>query len=88
VVRGRVARDCAGHAREGYGCAVVGLSGETVSVEVDIAPTGLPAFNIVGLPDVAVQEAKERVRAAIRNVGATFPPNRITANLAPADIRK
>ena len=70
------------------GCAVVGLAGEPVSVEVDIAPTGLPAFNIVGLPDAAVQEAKERVRAAIRNAGATFPQKRITVNLAPADLRK
>ena len=70
------------------GCAVVGLVGEPVSVEVDIAPTGLPAFNIVGLPDAAVSEAKERVRAAIRNAGATFPQKRITVNLAPADLRK
>ncbi len=69
-------------------CAVVGLVGEPVSVEVDIAPTGLPAFNIVGLPDAAVSEAKERVRAAIRNAGATFPQKRITVNLAPADLRK
>ncbi len=70
------------------GCAVVGLNGAPVSVEVDIAPAGLPAFNVVGLPDAAVQEAKERVRAAIRNAGATFPGKRITVNLAPADLRK
>ena len=69
------------------GCAVNGLAGEPVSVEVDIA-SGLPAFTIVGLPDAAVSEAKERVRAAIRNAGATFPPKRITVNLAPADMRK
>ena len=69
------------------GCAVNGLTGELVSVEVDIA-SGLPAFTIVGLPDAAVSEAKERVRAAIRNAGATFPPKRITVNLAPADMRK
>ena len=47
-------------------CAVVGLDGRAVDVEVDIASGGLPAFNIVGLPDTAVQEARERVRAAIR----------------------
>ena len=56
-------------------CAVVGLDGAVVEVEVDLAP-GMPAFNIVGLPDAAVQEAKERVRAAIRNSGCTFPNRR------------
>ncbi len=68
-------------------CAVVGLDGELVEVEVDIAK-GMPAFAIVGLPDAAVQEAKERVRSAIRNSGFPFPNRRITVNLAPADIRK
>ncbi len=68
-------------------CAVVGLEGTIVEVEVDISP-GLPAFNIVGLPDTAVQEAKERVRAAIKNSGLTFPAKRITVNLAPADMKK
>ncbi len=68
-------------------CAVVGLDGYIVDVEVDILP-GLPAFNIVGLPDAAVQEAKERVRSAVRNSGCDFPMKRITANLAPADFRK
>lgn len=68
-------------------CAIVGLEGSIVEVEVDIAP-GLPAFNIVGLPDTAVQEARERVRAAIRNSGFEFPMRRITVNLAPADIKK
>jgi len=68
-------------------CAVVGLEGAIVEVEVDIS-AGLPAFNIVGLPDTAVQEARERVRAAIRNSGMTFPAKRITVNLAPADLRK
>ena len=67
------------------GCAVVGLTGERVNVEVDIA-SGLPAFHIVGLPDAAVTEAKERVRAAVRNAGATFPQKRITVNLAPARL--
>jgi magnesium chelatase family protein len=68
-------------------CAVVGLEGALVEVEVDLSP-GLPAFTIVGLPDAAVQEARERVRAAIRNSGCLFPPRRITVNLAPADLRK
>jgi magnesium chelatase family protein len=68
-------------------CAVVGLEGAVVEVEVDISP-GLPAFNIVGLPDTAVQEAKERVRAAIKNCGLMFPAKRITVNLAPADMKK
>jgi magnesium chelatase family protein len=68
-------------------CAVIGLDGELVEVEVDIS-SGLPAFTIVGLPDTAVQEARERVRSAIRNCGLTFPQKRITVNLAPADIRK
>jgi magnesium chelatase family protein len=67
--------------------AVVGLDGVIVEVEVDISP-GLPAFTIVGLPDAAVQEAKERVRAAIRNSGGTFPMKRIVVNLAPADLKK
>ena len=68
-------------------CAVVGLDGFTVQVEVDIS-NGLPAFNVVGLPDTAVQEARERVRAALRNSGCDFPMRRITVNLAPADLKK
>ncbi|HEY82181.1 MAG TPA: YifB family Mg chelatase-like AAA ATPase [Dehalococcoidia bacterium] len=67
--------------------AVVGLEGHLVDVEVDIS-SGLPAMNIVGLPDAAVQEARERVRAAIRNSGYTFPLKRIVVNLAPADLKK
>jgi magnesium chelatase family protein len=70
-----------------YSCAVLGLDGALVEVEVDISP-GLPAFAIVGLPDAAVQEAKERTRSAIRNSGYQFPNRRITVNLAPADLRK
>ncbi len=70
-----------------FSCAVVGLDGELVEVEVDIAK-GMPAFNIVGLPDTAVQEAKERVRSAVKNSGFHFPRTRITVNLAPADLRK
>ncbi|HEX77854.1 MAG TPA: YifB family Mg chelatase-like AAA ATPase [Dehalococcoidia bacterium] len=68
-------------------CAVVGLEGAIVEVEVDISP-GLPSFTIVGLPDTAVQEARERVRSAIRNSGCLFPAKRITVNLAPADLKK
>ena len=67
--------------------ALIGIDGIPVDVEVDIG-SGLPAFNIVGLPDAAVQEARERVRAAIRNAGYEFPLRRITVNLAPADVRK
>src|SRR3954454_10419089 len=68
-------------------CAVVGLEGALVEVEVDLA-NGMAAFMIVGLPDAAVNEAKERVRAAIKNSGCLFPFRRITVNLAPADLRK
>lgn len=68
--------------------ATVGLSGILVDVEVDIAAQGLPAFNLVGLPDKAIEEAKERVRSAIKNSGAELPPKRITVNLAPADLPK
>ena len=68
-------------------CAVIGLDGFVVEVEVDISP-GLPSFTIVGLPDTAVQESRERVRAAIRNSGHEFPMRRVTVSLAPADLRK
>jgi len=68
-------------------CAIVGLEGAIVEVEADMSP-GLPSFTIVGLPDAAVQEARERVRAAIRNSGCTFPMKRIVVNLAPADLKK
>ena len=68
-------------------CAIVGLEGHMVQVEVDISP-GLPAFFVVGLPDEAVQEARERVRAAVRNSGYTFPMRRVAVNLAPADLKK
>ncbi len=64
-----------------------GLRGELVRVEIDVAP-GLPACHIVGLPDAALSEARERVRGAIRNAGFDYPASRITVNLAPADIRK
>ena len=64
-----------------------GLSGFAVAVEADISG-GLPAFSIVGLPDSAVRESADRVRAAIKNLGFKFPDRRITINLAPADVRK
>ncbi len=68
--------------------AVVGLDAVPVEVEVDIASQGLPSFTLVGLPDKAVEESKERVRSAIRNSNADFPAKRITVNLAPADLPK
>jgi magnesium chelatase family protein len=68
-------------------CALVGLEGALVEVEVDIAP-GLPGFFVVGLPDDAVREARERARAAIRNSGFRFPYRRVVVNLAPADLKK
>lgn len=68
-------------------CALLGLEGILVQVEVD-ASKGLPSLTIVGLPDAAVKESSERVRAAIRNSGLIFPHRRLTVNLAPADIRK
>jgi len=64
-----------------------GIAARPVRVEVDVH-RGLPAFSIVGLPDTAVREARERVRAAISNCGFEFPLHRITVNLAPADLRK
>ena len=67
--------------------AVVGVEGRVVEVEVDLGQ-GLPSFDIVGLPDSAVRESRERVRAAIKNAGFTMPAKSITINLAPADIRK
>lgn len=70
-----------------YSCALTGLEGVIVEVEADISP-GMPSFKIVGLPDAAVQEARERVRSAIRNSDFYFPYRRITVNLAPADLKK
>jgi magnesium chelatase family protein len=67
--------------------AILGIDAYTVKVEVDISST-VPYFAIVGLPDAAVNESRERVRSAIKNTGLDFPLRRITINLAPADIRK
>ena len=67
--------------------AVLGIEACAVHVEVDVS-FGLPAFTVVGLPDAALRESRDRVRAAVRNSGYEFPPHRITVNLAPADVRK
>ncbi len=68
--------------------ATIGLNSVPVIVEVDITKRGLPSFTIVGLPNKAIEEAKHRVRAAIKNSGADFPSHRITVNLAPANLPK
>jgi magnesium chelatase family protein len=68
-------------------CAVIGLDGVIVEVEVDSSPS-MPFMIIVGLPDTAVQESRERVQSAIKNSGFSFPRGRITVNLAPASVRK
>ncbi len=68
-------------------CAVVGLDGVLVEVEVFVGG-GVPGIVIVGLPDAAVQESRERVRAAIRNSGGRVPHGHVTVNLAPADLKK
>jgi magnesium chelatase family protein len=70
-----------------FSCAVIGLDGVIVEVEVDASP-GLPGMVIVGLPDTAVQESRERVQAAIKNTGLAYPRKRVTVNLAPASVRK
>ncbi|MDI6756400.1 MAG: YifB family Mg chelatase-like AAA ATPase [Endomicrobiia bacterium] len=70
-----------------FSCAVEGIDGYLVTVEVDMAP-GFPVFATVGLPDAAVRESKERVTAALRNSGFGFPVRKITVNLAPASIKK
>ncbi|MFM8967319.1 MAG: magnesium chelatase domain-containing protein, partial [Vulcanococcus sp.] len=69
------------------GAALVGLEARAVAVEVDIAP-GLPGLQVVGLADAAVQESRQRVRAAIRNSHLRMPLTRVIVNLAPADLRK
>jgi magnesium chelatase family protein len=68
--------------------AVHGLEGRLVEVQLDLAHQGLPCFFLVGLPNTAVKEARERVRAAIKNSGLVYPLRRITANLAPAELPK
>ena len=68
-------------------CVLHGLNGHIIEVETDLS-RGLPVFNIVGLPDTAIKESKERVRTSIKNSGYEFPLNRITINLAPANLKK
>jgi magnesium chelatase family protein len=70
-----------------HSSTVLGIDGTIVEVEVDIS-NGLPAFDVVGLPDTAVRESRERVRSAVKNTGFSFPLQRITVNLAPADLKK
>ncbi len=70
-----------------HSCTVTGIDGALVQVQVDVA-RGVPQFTTVGLPDSAIKESRERVRAAIKNSGYQFPAKRITVNLAPADLRK
>ncbi|KPK02008.1 MAG: hypothetical protein AMK71_03745 [Nitrospira bacterium SG8_35_4] len=67
---------------------LIGIDAHLVEVEVDITARGLPHFSTVGLPDAAVKESKDRVRAALKNTGFNFPLKQITINLAPADIKK
>ncbi len=69
-------------------CSVVGLEGTAVEVEVDIYTNSLPSITLVGLPDAAVKESTERVRAALFNSALYYPRGRVTVNLAPADLRK
>ena len=64
-----------------------GIKGYEVSLEIDIN-NGLPGFEIVGLPDAAIKESRERVRSAIKNSGFMFTPKKITVNFAPADTKK
>ncbi|MCK4905700.1 YifB family Mg chelatase-like AAA ATPase [bacterium] len=70
-----------------YSSAVVGIEAKLIEIEVDVG-RGLPAINIVGLPDTAVKESKDRVKSAIKNSGFEFPNRKITINLAPADVKK
>ncbi|MEW6116728.1 MAG: YifB family Mg chelatase-like AAA ATPase [Nitrospirota bacterium] len=67
---------------------VVGIDAHLVEVEVDITSKGLPHFSMVGLPDAAVKESKDRIKAALKNIGFSFPLKQITVNLAPADLKK
>ncbi|MCL5238083.1 MAG: ATP-binding protein [Nitrospirae bacterium] len=67
---------------------VVGIDAHLIEVEVDITSKGLPYFSMVGLPDTAVKESKDRIRAALKNIGFNFPLKQITVNLAPADLKK
>lgn len=71
-----------------FSAAVIGLNAEIVEVEADTGSGQLGAFAVVGLPDAAVSESRERVRTAIKNSGFAFPKHKVIINLAPADLRK
>ncbi len=71
-----------------WSATLQGVAGHPIRVEVDARNVGLPSFQTVGLPDGAVREGKDRIRAAIINSGYPFPNGRVTVNLAPADLRK
>jgi magnesium chelatase family protein len=68
--------------------SIIGIDAFAVEVEVDITSRGLPHFSMVGLPDAAVKESRDRVRAALKNIGFHFPLKQITVNLAPAYLKK
>ncbi len=68
--------------------SIIGIEAHPVDVEVDITSKGLPHFSMVGLPDAAVKESRDRVRAALKNIGFHFPLKQITVNLAPGDLKK
>ncbi|HWR90728.1 MAG TPA: YifB family Mg chelatase-like AAA ATPase, partial [Dissulfurispiraceae bacterium] len=68
--------------------SVIGIDASLIEVEVDLALKGLPHFSMVGLPDAAVKESKDRIKAALKNIGFSFPMKQITINLAPADLKK
>lgn len=71
-----------------FSATTIGLDGVLIEIEVDVAGKGFPTFTIVGLPDKAIDEAKDRVKTAINNAGCKMPDSRLTINMAPADIRK
>src|SRR5258707_13189091 len=69
-----------------FSAAVFGIDAYLVEVEVDVGSSRLGDFNVVGLPDIAVKESRERIRAALKNCGHDCPPQSVTVNLAPRDI--
>lgn len=72
-----------------FSAAVFGIDAYLVEVEADVSPAYQGSFNVVGLPDIAVKESRERIKSALRNCGFDFPSSHwVTINLAPADIRK
>jgi len=71
-----------------FSASTLGLEVAEIEVEVDVVERGFPSFKIVGLPDKAVEEARERIRSAIKNTGVDFPDHKVIINLAPADLPK